>query len=77
VVKFAEQAPEAIDKQILHWLLDGNYDLWAVAELERRIGDRAVVAASLARLRRDGLIRELPLGFVLATKAADRRPAKS
>jgi hypothetical protein len=67
------ETPEAIDKAILRCLLDRNFDLWAVAALERKIGDRAAVAASLARLRREGLIYEGVYGFVTATKAARLR----
>lgn len=66
----------AIDKAILRWLLDSNYDLWAVAVLERRIGNRAAVEASLARLRRRGLIYEVSYGFVGATKAALQCPRR-
>lgn len=55
-------------------LLDKNFDLSAVAVLERSIGDRAAVAASLARLRREGLIYEESVyGFVAATNAARLR----
>lgn len=68
------ETPEAIDKAILRLLLDRNFDLTAVAVLERRIGNRAAVAASLARLRREGLIYEGVYGFVAETKAARRPP---
>lgn len=59
----------AIDKATLWLRLDRNYDLWAVAVLERKFGDRAAVAASLARLRHEGLIYEGVYGFVTATRA--------
>lgn len=72
------ETPEATDRAILRMLLDKNFDLSAVAVLERRIGDRAAVAASLARLRHDGLIYEESVyGFVAATNVARRhRPRK-
>ncbi len=67
------ETPEAIDKAILRWLLDRNYDLTAVAVLERRVGDSSAVKASLARLRREGLIYESPFGFVAITRGARRQ----
>lgn len=72
------ETPEAIDKAILRWLMDRNYDLWAVAFLERRVGDRQAVRASIRRLRREGLIYEGAFGFVAVTRAgrkAGQRPA--
>lgn len=62
-----------MDAAILRCLLDERFDLWAVAALERKFGDRSAVAASLARLRREGLIYEGAHGFVTATQAAHHR----
>ena len=69
------RTPAGVDAAILRYLLDGR-DLWAVTVLERRIGNRAAVEASIARLRRKGLIYEASYGFVGATKAARQPTAR-
>jgi len=67
---YRPKTERGIDAAILRCLLDERFDLWAVAALERKFGERAAVRASLARLRRRGLVHEAGLGFVTATKAA-------
>lgn len=67
------KTPAGVDAAIMRYLLNGDADLWAVALLERRIGNRAAVEASLARLRREGLIYERSLGFVTASRVARKR----
>jgi hypothetical protein len=69
---YRPKTARGIDAAILRCLLDERFDLWAVAALERKFGDRAVVTASLARLRRRGLVYEGAFGFVTASQAARR-----
>jgi hypothetical protein len=63
-------SPEQIDAAIMGLLLDERFHLWAIVEVEREIGDRVETRDSLSRLRGAGLIYELDLGFVFATRAA-------
>jgi hypothetical protein len=64
-------SPEAIDGAIMGLLLDDRFDLWAVVEIEREIGDEIAVGDSLRRLRGAGLVHEIGFGgFVTATRAA-------
>lgn len=63
-------SPEQIDAAIMGLLLDERFDLWAVAEVEREIGDSVATRDSLARLRGAGLIHEIDADFVAATRAA-------
>jgi hypothetical protein len=65
----AEQENE-IDAAVLGLLLDERFDVWAVVEVEREIGDAVATKDSLARLRGAGLIYELAHGFVVASRAA-------
>jgi hypothetical protein len=65
----AEQERE-IDAAIMGLMLDERFDLWAIVEVEREIGDAVAVRDSLRRLRGAGLIHRLELGFVMATRAA-------
>lgn len=67
---YRPKTARGIDAAVLRCLLDERFDLWAVAALERKFRDRAMVAASLARLRRRGLIYEGVFGFVTATHVA-------
>jgi hypothetical protein len=43
---------------------------WSIEEVERAIGDRIVVADSLARLHAEGLVHRTADGFVFPTRAA-------
>jgi hypothetical protein len=61
---------EQIDSAIMGLLLDARFDLWAVVEIEREIGDPVAVKDSLARLRGGGLVYEIASDFVTATRAA-------
>ena len=63
----AEQDVE-VDDAVMGLLLSVP-GLWAVAEVEREIGDRAATADSLARLVGGGLVHRLD-GFVFASRAA-------
>jgi hypothetical protein len=59
-----------IDGAVMALLLDERYDLWAISEVEREIGDPVAARDSLARLRGAGLIHRLEDRFVQATRAA-------
>jgi hypothetical protein len=64
-------SPEEIDGAIMGLLLDDRFDLWAVVEIEREIGDALAVRDSLRRLRGAGLAHEIGFGgFVTASRAA-------
>jgi hypothetical protein len=63
-------SPEAVDSAIVGLLLDSRFDLWSIAEIEREIGNPVIVRDSLNRLRGAGLIHEIDMAFVAATRAA-------
>lgn len=63
------------DDAVLGLLLYEDHGLWAVAEVEREIGDQVVVADSLARLYGAGLVHRVAGDFVCATRAALRSSA--
>jgi hypothetical protein len=64
-------SPEEIDGAIMGLLLDDRFDLWAIAEIEREIGDPVATGDSLRRLRGAGLVHEIGSGgFVTASRAA-------
>jgi hypothetical protein len=65
-------SPEQIDAAIMGLLLDDCFDLWAVSEVEREIGNALDVRDGIRRLRGAGLIHELDMGFVTPTRAARR-----
>jgi hypothetical protein len=63
-------SPEQVDAAVMGMLLDDRFDIWAVAEIEREIGDSIATRDSLRRLRGTGLVHELANGFVMASRAA-------
>jgi len=65
-----EQEDRAMDSAVLTLLLDDRFDVWAVAEIERAIGDALAVADSLRRLQGGGLVNRLANDFVKPSRAA-------
>ncbi len=65
-------SPDQIDAAIMGMLLDDRFDIWAIVEVEREIGDSLAVKDGIRRLRGAGLIHELDMGFVTPTRAARR-----
>jgi len=65
-----EQDDWALDSAVMTLLLDDRFDVWAVVEVERAIGDPVAVADSLSRLQSGGLVNRLEKGFVKPSRAA-------
>jgi hypothetical protein len=65
-----EQEDRAMDSAVMTLLLDDRFDIWAVAEVERAIGDPVAVADSLRRLRANSLIHQIAPDFVKPSRAA-------
>ena len=65
-----EQEDRAMDSAVLTLLLDDRFDVWAVAEIERAIGDAVAVADSLRRLQGGGLVNRLANDFFKPSRAA-------
>jgi len=60
-----------MDAAVMGLLLDPQFHIWKVSEVEKEIGDPVAVRDSLSRLRGAGLIHELfSMGFVWPTRAA-------
>ena len=60
-----------MDAAVMGLLLDERFHVWAIAEVERQIGDAVAVRDSIGRLRGAGLVHELTaLGFVMPSRAA-------
>ncbi len=56
---------------VMGLLLEERFDLWAVAEVEREIGNAVAVRDSLRSLHGAGLIHEIDMGgFVMPSRAA-------
>ena len=69
--KERNRSPEQVAAAIMSLLLDAPFDLSAIVEIEREIGDPVAVRDGLNRLRGAGLIYELEnMMFVMATRAA-------
>jgi len=65
-----EQEDRDMDGAVMALLLDDRFDIWAVVEVERAVGDRVAVADSLRRLQGAGLVNRLERGFVKPSRAA-------
>jgi hypothetical protein len=62
-------SPEQIDSAIMALLIEWS-EIWVIVEVEREVGDPLAVRDSLNRLRGAGLIHEIDMEFVLASRAA-------
>lgn len=65
-----EQEDRAMDSAVLTLLLDDRFDVWALAEIERAIGDPVAAADSLRRLQGGGLVHRFTNDFFMATRPA-------
>ena len=65
-----EQEDRDMDAAVMTLLLDDRFDVWAISEVERAIGNRVAVNDSLSRLQAGGLVNRLERGFVKPSRAA-------
>lgn len=65
-----EQEDRDMDAVVMTLLLDERYDVWALIEIERAVGNAVAVADSLRRLQGFGLVHRLDRGFVMASRTA-------